>query len=44
MAAPPRWLAVKLLEGDDEAFRILDKSHPGANKVREMVGPMSRGL
>lgn len=35
---PPRWLAVKLLEGDQEAFRILDEAHKDAAEVRALVG------
>ncbi|MGD9123621.1 MAG: ferrous iron transport protein B [Desulfarculaceae bacterium] len=40
-AAPLRWLAVKLLEGDQEAFRILDATHPAAAQVRALVEKMA---
>ncbi|KMY66265.1 iron transporter FeoB [Desulfocarbo indianensis] len=40
ITAPPRWLAVKLLEGDEEAFRILDATHPDAVNLRQMVQTM----
>ncbi len=40
-ATPPRWLAVKLLEGDAEAFRILKGYHPRAESIREEVEEMA---
>ena len=32
-----RWLAVKLLEGDREAFRILDTHHPHPDEARTLI-------
>ena len=44
IVAPHRWLAVKLLEGDEEAYRILDSSHPDAVGVRQTVQDMMRAF
>lgn len=40
ITAPPRWLGVKLLEGDAEAFRILEATHPDAADLRRTVQSM----
>ena len=39
--APLRWLAVKLLEGDQEAFRILDDRHKDSKAARVLVESLS---
>ena len=44
LKSPPRWLAVKLLEGDAEAFRVLDQIHAQAAEVRSTVQAMSRAF
>ncbi len=44
LPAPTRWLAVKLLEGDEEAFRILDTTHPKPAAVRSVVQTMSEAF
>ena len=44
LAAPPRWLAVKLLEGDLVADRILEENHPDWQGVRSLVENISRSF
>ena len=41
ITAPARWLAVKLLEGDAEAFRILESCHPHAQSIRNEAWEMA---
>lgn len=35
--APLRWFAVKLLEGDAEALRIIDQRHPDPDAIRRSI-------
>jgi ferrous iron transport protein B len=37
---PRRWMAIKLMEGDSEAQRLIQEKHPEADRVLKLVGEM----
>eukprot|EP01022_Parablepharisma_sp_SALTPOND_P012959 TRINITY_DN1687_c2_g1_i1.p1 TRINITY_DN1687_c2_g1~~TRINITY_DN1687_c2_g1_i1.p1 ORF type:complete len:978 (+),score=228.69 TRINITY_DN1687_c2_g1_i1:6273-9206(+) len=41
---PPRWLALKLLEEDTEAIRLLEEHHTDAVEVRKLVSSLSESF
>ncbi len=44
LTAPPRWLAVKLLEDDAEAFRLVEEGHPDHEGVFALVRTMAEAF
>ncbi|SKA82453.1 ferrous iron transport protein B [Paucidesulfovibrio gracilis DSM 16080] len=41
---PVRWLCVKLMEGDEEAARLLEKSHPDAAFIKGEVASLRKSF
>lgn len=44
LLVPSRWLALKLLEEDAEATRLLEENHPDAPAVRKLVRTMTESF